>query len=112
MVGTPITSTARPVPGRGALGADRTAGVGRGDAAPGRSELADRLATLMPGLRVMFSSGYTDDAVGSEEICRGGVTAADRPAAHAWSAARRVLSAGANQRALRGLSAVTCPQIA
>jgi len=45
----------------------------------GGRELADRLTALLPGLRVLFTSGYTDDAIVHRGILREGARLLSKP---------------------------------
>jgi len=42
-------------------------------------ELAERLASLRPGLRVLYMSGYTDDVVGRRGVLEGGTQLLSKP---------------------------------
>jgi FixJ family two-component response regulator len=45
----------------------------------GGRELAERLSALRPGLRVLYLSGYTDDAVLRHGVCREVVALLQKP---------------------------------
>ena len=47
----------------------------------GGKEVADRLQAMRPGLAILFTSGYTDNAIVHHDILDGGVAFLQKP----WS---------------------------
>ena len=45
----------------------------------GGRELATRLAALQPGIRVLFSSGYSENAIGDDGVLDDGINFLQKP---------------------------------